>query len=75
MALRQEIGRPQAEEFSPCGQKVHKSRMVEEAGFFPGRYEIKDHIFFILEVKETSPTTHVQKGSLEVQKGGSITSQ
>ena len=44
--------------------------MVEEAGFCPGRYEIKDHIFFILEVKETSSTTQVQKGSLEVQKGG-----
>lgn len=73
MALRQEIGRLQAEEFSPCGQKVHKSRMVEEAGFCLGRYEIK--IFFILEVKETSPTTHVQKGSLEVQKGGGVTSQ
>ena len=56
-------------------QKVHKSRMVEEAGFCPGRYEIKDHIFFILEVKETSPATRVQKGSLEVQKGGGVTSQ
>lgn len=73
MALRQEVGRLQAEEFSPCGQKVHKSRMVGEAGFCPGRYEIK--IFFILEVKETSPTTHVQKGSLEVQKGGGVPSQ
>lgn len=34
------------------------------------RLEIKDHIFFILEVKETFLTTQVQKGSLEVKKGG-----
>ena len=34
--------------------------------------QIRDHIFLILKVKETSPTTHAQKGSLEVKKGGDI---
>ena len=45
--------------------------MVEEAGFCPGRYEIKDHIFFILEVKKTFLSTYIQKGSLEVREGAS----
>ena len=36
--------------------------------------EIKDHIFLILEVKEDFLTTHAQKGSLEVKKGGGTTS-
>ena len=34
--------------------------------------KINDHIFLILEVKN-SPTRHVQKGSVEVKKGGGAT--
>ena len=33
---------------------------------------IRDHIFLILEVKETFPTTPAQKGSLEVIKGSDV---
>ena len=36
--------------------------------------EMKDHIFLILEVKETSLTTYTHKDSLEGQKRGVITS-
>ena len=32
--------------------------------------QIRDHIFLILKVKETFPTTHAQKGSLEVKREG-----
>ena len=32
------------------------------------------HTFLVLKVKETSPTTHAQKGFLEVKKGGCDTS-
>ena len=35
----------------------------------PGE-EIKDHVFLILKVKETVPTTHAQKGSLKVKREG-----
>ena len=45
--------------------------MMEEAGPYPDK--IKDHIFLILEIKEPFPTTHVQKGSLEIKKGGGAT--
>ena len=34
--------------------------------------QMKDHIFIILHVKKTFPTTHMQKISLEVKKGGGI---
>ena len=44
--------------------------MMEEAG--PGSEETKDHIFLILEVKETSLTTQAHKGSLQVRKGGGV---
>ena len=46
--------------------------MTKEAGPCPDK-EIKDHIFLILKVKNYL-TTHAQKGSLEVKKGGGITS-
>ena len=32
----------------------------------------RDHIFLILEVKETFQTIHVQKDSMEVKKGGML---
>ena len=37
------------------------------------KLETKDHIFLILEVKETFLTTHVQKDSLKVKKGAGAT--
>ena len=37
------------------------------------RYEIKDHIFLILKIKDIFPVRHVQKSSLEVKKGGAST--
>ena len=66
MLLRQEINAPQAEqlEFVPYGQILQEE---EEEELSPA--QIRDHIFLILKVKETFPTTHVQKGSLEVKKG------
>ena len=35
LPLRQEIDGPQAQQFLPCGQKLHKSRMMEQAGPCP----------------------------------------
>ena len=58
--LRQEIDGPQAEQLMSLPRG---SRALLRLG-------IKDHIFLILEVKEIFLTTHVQKGSLEVKKGG-----
>ena len=34
--------------------------------------QMKDHIFIILHIKKTFPTTHMQKGSLEVKNGGAL---
>ena len=48
--------------------------MMEEAVPCPDAKLKKIHTFLILEVKETSLTTHAQKGSLEVKKGGGDTS-
>ena len=72
MWLRQETDGPQAEQFLPCGQKLHNSRNATKAGWWRrlDPAQIKDHIFLILEVKETSRTTHAQKGSLEVKREG-----
>ena len=39
------------------------------------RYEIRDYIFLILKVKDTSLTTHLQKGSLEVRKQRGVTAK
>ena len=64
--LRQETDGTQAEEFLPCGPKLHKSRRMEGAGPCPDT-------LLILEVKGNSPITHLQKSSLEVKKGGSTT--
>ena len=70
---RQEIDGPQAEhlEFVPCGQILWNTRR-QESGPCPDKRE-RDHKFLILEVKETFLTPHVQKGSLEVKKGGGAT--
>ena len=67
LRLSQEIDGPQAEqlEFFPCGQILQ-----DEAEEKLSPAQIRDHLFLILEVKETFPTTHVQKGSLEVKQGG-----
>ena len=35
----------------------------------PAQIKERHHIFLILKVKETFPTAHAQKGSLEVKKG------
>ena len=50
--MRQETEGPQAE------QNAHTSRMIEEAGID----QIKDDIFLILKVKETTLTIHVLLG-------------
>ena len=63
--MRQEIEGPQAE------QNLHNSRMMEEAG----TDQIKDHIFLILKVKETTLTIHVLLGGQKrVGRGGGATS-
>ena len=36
----------------------------------PAQIKDRDHIFLILVVKETFPTTHAQKGSLKVKREG-----
>ena len=63
--LRQEIDGPQAEQlgFVPCGQIL---QVEEEEELSPA--QIRDHIFLILEVKETLLTIREQKGSLEVKR-------
>ena len=65
--LRQEIDEPQNEqlEFISCGQILQDE---EEKKLSPA--QIRDHIFLILEVKETFLTTHVQKGSMKVKMEG-----
>ena len=69
--MRQEIDGPQAEQLEfvpPCGQIVqdedNSRRIIGEAGSCPDK---RDHVFLIVEVKETFLT--VQKCSLEVKKG------
>ena len=69
--LRQETDGPQSG-VSPLWKKPYNSRMLEEARPCPDK--IKDHIFLILELKETSLATCVQKGVLEVKKGGVVSS-
>ena len=66
LELRQEIDGPQAEQlkFVPCGQLLHDE---DEEEVSPA--QMRDHIVLGLEVKETFPTTHAQKGFLEVEKG------
>ena len=76
--LRKEIDRPQAEQLEsvPCGQIFqdrNNGRSEEEVR--PAHIKDKENILFlILEVKETFPTTHVQKGSSEFKKAGGATS-
>ena len=62
-------------EFILCGPILQdKNKMTIKGGVWAMlTREMKDHIFLILEVKEIFLTTHVQKGSLEVKKGGGIT--
>ena len=63
-------------EFILCGPILQdKNKMTIKGGVWAMlTREIKDHIFLILEVKETSLTTYVHKDSLEGQKRGVITS-
>lgn len=51
-------------EFVPSGQILQDE---EEEKLSPA--QITDHIFLIVQVKETSLTTHLQNGSLKVIKG------
>ena len=66
LVLRQEIDGPRAEqlEFVPCGQILQDEEEEELSPF-----QIRNHIFLILEVKENFPTIHAQEGYLEVKKG------
>ena len=67
--LRQETDRPQSEqEFVPCGQILQEE---EEEELSPA--QIRDHVFLILKFKETFLTTHKQKSSLTITKGGGTT--
>ena len=68
---------PQGEQLEviPCGPILQdeNSGTIERRGWALPREEIKHDIFLILEVKETFLTTHAQKGSLKVKKGGAAT--
>lgn len=60
-------------EFMPCGQKLQKINRTIERGGWMGPAQIKykrDHIFLILEVKDTFLTAQEQKGTSKVKKGG-----
>ena len=63
--MRQETDRSQAEELESVLCKLILHDEKEELS--PA--QIKGHIFLILKVKETFPTTHVGRGSLEVENG------
>lgn len=62
--LRQEIGEPQAQQFLPYGQILRNSSNERGAELCSNKSK-----YHIPENKETFKTTHVLKGSLEVQKG------
>ena len=38
----------------------------------PAQIKDRDHIFFILMIKDTFPTIHLQRGSLEVKKESDV---
>ena len=73
VVVRQEISGPQADqlEVTSCGQILQNSRKEEKLS--PAYIKDRGHIFLILKVKETFPTTQAQKGSLKVKKGGGTT--
>ena len=53
----------------PCGRILQDKDYSRSKD--PARIKDRDHIFLMLEVKETSQTTHIQKvlqGSGEIQK-------
>ena len=62
--MRQEINGPQTEwqDIVPCGQVLQD----EEEELSPA--QMRDHVFLILEVKETFPTIYAQEGFLEVKR-------
>lgn len=65
------MGGLQAAQLLPCGQKLNSSNSVKGGGWRRlGPAQIKDHILLIPEIKETFPTTCVQKGSLEAEREG-----
>lgn len=68
--LRQEIEGPQAGqlELSPVDRYSKIAGAKEELS--PAQINYRDHVFLILELKETIPTIHVQKDSSEVKKEG-----
>ena len=68
--LRQEADGPQAAQLEsvPCGQILQG-----EEGEELSPAQIRDHMFLILKAKETFPTLHAQKSSLEVKKGAMST--
>lgn len=70
--LKQEVDGFQAEQLQsiPCGQ------IIQDKDYGSRKEELclswikdRDHIFLILYVKETSRTTHEQKGSSGVREG------
>ena len=65
---------PRLDSFSP----VDRNSIIIGNSIKAGKWrrlgpdQIKDHIFLILKVKETFPSSHVQKVSLEVKMGASL---
>ena len=53
---------------TPIGKYSKTGGAREELS--PVQIKHRDYIFLILEIKETFPTTHVQKGPLKVKQGG-----
>ena len=68
MGVMQKIDGTQAEQqkFVPCGQILQDE---EEEKPSPAWIKDRDHVFLILEVKETFLTICEQKGSLDVKNG------
>ena len=70
--VKQELDGSQAEQF----KSVPREQILQDKDYsrnkkklWPAQMKHRDPIFLILEVKETSGTTHSQKGSLGVREG------
>ena len=73
LPLRPETEEPHMEQLEsvPCGQTLQdEDNSRREEKLSPVWKKIRDHIFLILEIKETFPTTHAQKGSLGAKREG-----
>ena len=64
--MKQETDRPWDKQSSCPVDRYSKRSRERRADSCPD----KNHRFLIFKVKETFPTTHVQKGSIEVKREG-----